>query len=238
MTSPAPTAPHTPTAAAGTGVLAVYIAVAVADVAAQAMGAPGFAAVMTALAMPLLMLWLVVSTPRPWPRPLRAMAVGIIAAWCGDLLLLGDGDLRFALGIAAFAVMQVCYIAAFRRVPGPGMVRAWPVALVPYVLIWLVLVVLMLRGGDPLAVPAALYGLLLVTMAVAALDLVLRVPRRPGWRVAWGALLFVLSDGLIALRAFAGLPGSALVSTVIVATYLAAQAMIVTGFTSAVTARD
>ena len=32
------------------------------------------------------------------------------------------------LGMASFLVMQVLYILAFRAVPGPGLVRAWPIA--------------------------------------------------------------------------------------------------------------
>ena len=38
---------------------------------------------------------------------------------------------------------------------------------------------------------------------LAGLDLVIRVPQRLGWRVAIGAGLFVASDALIALTAFA-----------------------------------
>jgi hypothetical protein len=63
--------------------------------------------------------------------------------------------------------------------------------------------------------------------------LVLRVPRPQGWRVFSGAGLFLLSDTLIALTAFAGLSESAGLSAVVMLTYTIAQAMIVTGFVEA-----
>ena len=40
-------------------------------------------------------------------------------------------------------------------------------------------------------------------MALGALDLVLRLPQALAWRVTAGALLFIVSDALIALTAFA-----------------------------------
>jgi uncharacterized membrane protein YhhN len=227
------TTAHESIAAPMTPVAVAYVIASIASVGAEVADVPAVGWVAKAALMPLLLAWLLAAAHRPLSRPQRALAVGLVFAWFGDLLLAIDGDLPFLLGIAAFLVMQLCYIAAFRRVPGPDMVRAWPVAIAPYAFFWLVLVALMLRGGDILAVPASVYGLVLVTMAVKALGLVLRVPRRPGWRVAGGAALFMVSDSLIALTAFAGLTANALTGALIMTTYTIAQAMIVTGFVEA-----
>ncbi len=132
-------------------------------------------------------------------------------------------------GIGAFLVMQVCYIVAFTRVPGPGLVRAWKVAIIPYALVWVVMNVLVSSGVGALRLPVLIYSAVLVTMALAALDLVIRVPQRLGWRVAIGAALFLVSDALIALTAFGPLTESRGASVVIMTTYLLAQGMIVTG---------
>ena len=82
------------------------------------------------------------------------------------------------------------------------------------------------------------YSAVALAMALAALDLVLRVPRNLGWRVAWGALVFVLSDALIAVTAFGPLTATPLTSALIMATYAIAQAMIVTGTAGSVLARQ
>ena len=154
----------------------------------------------------------------------------------GDLLLMGDGDAYFTGGIAAFLVTQVCYIVAFTRIPGPGLVRAWRIALVPYAVIWIVLNLLVSPGVGDMRIPVLLYSVVLISMAVAALDLVIRVPQRLGWRIAAGALLFVASDAVIALTAFGPLSSSPALTGLIMATYVAAQALIVTGMAGSVLA--
>ena len=131
---------------------------------------------------------------------------------------------------------QVCYIVAFTRIPGPGLVRAWRIALVPYAVIWIVLNLLVSPGVGDMRIPVLLYSVVLISMAVAALDLVIRVPQRLGWRIAAGALLFVASDAVIALTAFGPLSSSPALTGLIMATYVAAQALIVTGMAGSVLA--
>lgn len=214
--------------------LSAYVLVSVLNVIAVATGNDNGVALTKPLLMPLLFAWLVAmlftAPERRWPVPLRWLAAGIAAAWAGDLLLMGDTDLAFALGLGAFLVMQACYIVAFLRVPGPGLVRAWKIALIPYVIAWIVLVVLVWPGAGDMRIPVLVYGAALMAMAVAALDLVLRLPQRLAWRIAIGAGLFVLSDALIALTAFGPLTESVRTGAAIMATYTAAQGLIVTGF--------
>jgi uncharacterized membrane protein YhhN len=213
--------------------LLAYAVLGAANVVLSLADAASAATITKALLMPVLLAWLLAYTSGQLTTPLRFLAVGVVFAWLGDLLLEGDGDVFFIAGIAAFLVMQVCYILAFTRVPGPGLVRAWKIALVPYVVVWLLLNILVSPGVGDLRIPVVIYSIVLVGMSVAALDLVIRVPQDRGWRVAIGAGLFVLSDALIALTAFGPLESSPGLSAVIMATYIVAQGLIVTGFTEA-----
>lgn len=218
--------------------LAAYAVVGVVNVVAETAGLSGAAHLTKPMLMPLLLAWLVV-VMRPaggLGAALRWLAAGVAFAWLGDLLLMGDGDAFFTGGIAAFLVTQVCYIVAFTRIPGPGLVRAWRIALVPYAVIWIVLNLLVSPGVGDMRIPVLLYSVVLISMAVAALDLVIRVPQRLGWRIAAGALLFVASDALIALTAFGPLSSSPALTGLIMATYVAAQALIVTGMAGSVLA--
>jgi len=225
---------HTEHSIGSRPLLVTFAAVAVVNVLATAVDNSLAHDLTTALIVPLLAAWMFTESRRPLPPPLRLLTFGLVFAWCGDLALLGSGDVRFILGIALFLVMQVCYIGAFRRVPGPGLVRAWPLALVPYVLLWCALATAMVLTSGAAALPGLVYGVVLVTMAVSALDLVIRVkPQRNGWHVAIGAALFMISDALIALTAFAGVSSSPALSAAVMATYAAAQYLIVTGFTRA-----
>ncbi len=222
------------------GLLIAYLVVAVIDVVGEAFDITTLIWVAKPLLMPLLMAWLVVSVRGAGglDRSLRWLAVGIGFAWIGDLALMGSGDLFFLGGIGGFLAMQVCYLMAFLRIPGLGLVRAWKIAAVPYLLIWVGLNLLVSAGVGALRIPVMVYSAVALAMALAALDLVLRVPRNLGWRVAWGALVFVLSDALIAVTAFGPLTATPLTSALIMATYAIAQAMIVTGTAGSVLARQ
>ncbi len=211
--------------------LIAYAVMSVANVACEAVDAGVATTITKAVLMPLLLAWLLVTMRRAesMPPAVRWLAFGLVFAWFGDLLLSGAGDLYFIAGIGAFLVMQVCYIVAFTRVPGPGLVRAWKVAIIPYGVLWVVLNLLVSGGVGALRIPVLIYSAVLVTMALAALDLVIRVPQRLGWRVAIGAALFLVSDAVIALTAFGPLSESRGASVIVMTTYLISQAMIVTG---------
>ncbi len=186
------------------------------------------------LLLPLLMGWLIATAGREWPRSLRYLGVGLVFAWAGDLLLLGEGDTFFMLGLVAFLVMQVLYVVAFQSVPGPSLVRQRPIVAVPYGLALVGLVALTWPGAGGMRVPGIVYVAVLVTMALAALDLLARLPRADGWRVAGGGALFAVSDGLIAVTAFGPLTASPATGAAVMATYIAAQGLIVVGLTRGV----
>jgi len=218
-------------------VMSAFVLVGILNVIAEATSNADAITLTKPLLMPLLLAWLISLVGRWWPVPLRWLAVGIVFAWIGDLALMGEGDTAFHVGIGAFLVMQVCYVVAFLRVPGPGLVRAWKVALVPYLLIWVAINVVISGGVGAMRIPVLVYSAVALAMAVAALDLVLRLPQPLAWRVAAGALLFVVSDALIAMTAFGPLAESAGWAALIMATYIAAQGLIVTGFAHGVLER-
>jgi uncharacterized membrane protein YhhN len=151
--------------------------------------------------------------------PLLALALALSAA--GDLALSRPGRLAFPLGLAAFALAHLAYLAVFLGL-NPG---AWPP-------LWAALPVLALAASTELWLapqtgalkPAVrLYTLLIALMALAALPLLpLAIP--------FGAVLFLGSDFLLAVQTFRlGGRGPGWIGPAIWALYLAAQALIVIG---------
>lgn len=218
--------------------LSAYVLVGVLNVVSELLGNVDGILLTKPLLMPLLVGWLIATAGRSGSRPMLFLGVGLVFAWAGDLLLLGEGDALFALGLGAFLVMQVLYIAAFVSVKGPSFVRAWPVVLVPYVAAWAALLALTWSGAGALLVPVVVYGTVLVAMGVLSLDVVLRLKRPASWRIAAGGALFIVSDGLIALTAFGPLEASDPLSALVMATYIAAQGLIVVGLTRGVLANS
>jgi uncharacterized membrane protein YhhN len=145
-----------------------------------------------------LAVWLVARTPS---RYATWIAVGLVLSAIGDVLL-ELGDARFVLGMAAFAMAHACYITAFvGRAPGVHLLLACPFA------IWGLGLFARLRPGlGPMTLPVGVYAVLLMAMAWRAASCIgVRGAPTPGeWAAALGAVVFALSDSLIAMDRFDG----------------------------------
>ncbi|MDZ7576997.1 MAG: lysoplasmalogenase [Candidatus Nanopelagicales bacterium] len=217
---------------AASSVLMIYVLASILNVVGNGLAGPAIAYVTKPLLMPALFVWVLLVATRPLGRTQRRLLLGMVFAWLGDLLLIAqdissDGGVFFLLGLAAFFGMQVCFIAAFLGVPGNHLLRQGPVLALPLVAYWLVMN-LMLQPGA-LRIPVLIYSVVLVGMAIAALDLVPRLAVPFGWRVFTGSVFFVISDSLIALQAFGGMEIGRWQGVLVMATYTIAQFLIVTG---------
>lgn len=166
----------------------------------------------------LLLGYLIVATP-PGLRPARLLGLGLLLACAADIALLVDGTAAFLVGMGLFGLMQITYLAVFIRLGAlPILRRRW---MIPggYLALWLGANVVLWPRLEALAVPVAVYSLLLVAMAAAASGL--------GRLAAAGGLLFVVSDLLLGL----GVAGIELPlqDQAVMATYAAAQLLLVLG---------
>jgi uncharacterized membrane protein YhhN len=162
-----------------------------------------------------LLAWYLLAAPGRTPRPLL---LGLGFAFVGDMLLMVHGTATFLAGMAAFLGMQVCYLVAFRRA---GSRPGWPV-LAGYALVWVVANALLWPHLGGLRLPILCYSVALTAMAAFGAGL--------NRRVGLGALLFLASDLMIGAGT-AGLHPPA-EGVLVMATYAAAQYLIVTGYHS------
>ena len=169
--------------------------------------------------MPLLAAALAAATPAPRSRLVNLVLVALGLSWLGDAAPdLFAGDAAFLVMVGFFLCAQVVYIAAFAPYRAAGIVhtRRWALA-IPVVAV-LALIAVCAAGAGALLAPVVVYGLLLATMAVLATGV--------SPVVATGAVLFVVSDALIALGAFTELSVSGFA---VMSTYIAAQVLIAVG---------
>lgn len=131
-------------------------------------------------------------------RDAGMLALGLAFSTAGDVLLDLDPGL-FAFGLGAFLLAHLTYIGLFARNRTPG-IRLDPghlaavlliVALSATLSVWIV------PSAGELAVPVVLYVCALATMVCAAILARFRQP----W-VAVGAILFLISDALLAIHKF------------------------------------
>lgn len=145
-------------------------------------------------------------------------------SWVGDVLLLYPS--MFLPGLVAFLAAHVCYIVLLSRdAPWLHSRRALAVFMSIAALVF----VLLDQHGLPadLRVPVAAYVLVIATMAAQAWGRAKHLGTAGSHWLAWGSVLFMLSDTLLALDKFVSpLPVAGLW---VLATYYLAQGFIVQG---------
>jgi uncharacterized membrane protein YhhN len=151
-------------------------------------------------------------------RRIALLVTEMALSWIGDLTI----DRSFRTGLTAFLAAHLCMIAlfwsGFRARMSP-----WSLLLLP----WLVVMMVVLRPPRLTALyPAVVaYATVLAAMAASA--------ARGGRRMGAGGILFVISDSLLAFRQFTPWFQARPWGAVVMASYLAAQALLVDGVVSA-----
>lgn len=172
----------------------------------------------------LLILWLAFSAqPAVDARYRHAVLAGLVLSLVGDVCLMLPGD-RFVPGLVAFLLAHVCYIVAFA--PGSsGKARALAFAVVAAIAAGN-LAGLLPRVDAALKMPVLAYVAVLATMAAFALARAWTpaikgaLPRTTGM-AAIGAVLFMVSDSLLAWDRFSG--GVPMPALLVLSSYWLAQ---------------
>ncbi|SDE36490.1 lysoplasmalogenase [Glycomyces harbinensis] len=170
-------------------------------------------------ALTLLLLGYLIVSVSPGRRLPRLLGAGLVLACAADIALLVEGTPAFLTGMALFGLMQIAYIAVFAKLGALETLRRRWVVPACYLAFWLGANVVLWPRLEGLAIPVAVYSLLLVSMGAAASGL--------GLVSGLGGLLFVVSD-LVLGMGVAGfdLPGEGFA---VMSTYAAAQLLLVVG---------
>ena len=155
----------------------------------------------------------------------------LLGSLAGDVFLMLSEHL-FIPGLVSFLLAHLCYIALFKQGVGwfghsGALGGTLALGLGMYAFLW--------QGGLPAAlrVPVAVYVVVIALMAAQAWGRHAALRERSSLAVALGACCFMLSDSLLATNRFVQpLPLSQLW---VLATYYAAQVLIVSGMVTALT---
>jgi len=161
------------------------------------------------------------------------MVGAIIFSWLGDIILMLQFQFEglFVFGLASFLIAHLFYIPAYGRAIAPDQsddsktfIRTRIAFLI---FVGLALIYLLLPSLDSMLIPVALYTIVIISMAIAAVMRKGRTIDRSFIMVYSGALLFIMSDAMIAINKF--LNPLVQARLLIMATYIAAQLLIVRG---------
>jgi len=148
----------------------------------------------------------------------------LLFSWAGDVILC----FSFIPGLACFLLAHVMYVIAFFKTSGKSeLITKRIYLLFPVILYGAGLLCLLYENLDGMRLPVITYTIVILTMLFAAINRYGKVSRLSFILVLAGALLFVISDSLIAVNKF-GYPFR-FSGVAVMTTYIAAQYLIVTG---------
>jgi uncharacterized membrane protein YhhN len=208
--------------------LAAFVILSLIHLSAIAAQTTGLAMVTKPFLMPALAAWVYLAVA---PSHLRAgWLLGLFCSTLGDILLIFEGFWFFIGGIVAFLLAHLAYIGAMQRgLPDKrGFLVRHPIWFLPFA-IYPIALLAYLWPGIPagMGVAVGIYALVISMMAQRVADMKGSIPDGVFRIMMGGAILFILSDSLIALSRF-GHPfaGSALA---IMLTYLLGQWLLAYG---------
>lgn len=134
--------------------------------------------------------------------PTTLLLAAFVFAIVGDIALMFDGDKAFLAGLSSFFVAHLAFVAEFAgTITNPSMPPVWTLAFVAYAVLffrWL------LPRTGPLRLPTLAYGIVLTLMVLAAATAYRALPGPASALALAGALVFGLSDSVLAVRQFVG----------------------------------
>jgi len=161
------------------------------------------------------------------------MIGAIIFSWLGDVILMlqAYNEVLFLFGLGSFLIAHLFYIFVYRKTVGDqdsaeskSFIRTRIVFLI---FVGLALLYMLFPTLEDMLFPVAIYTMVIITMAIAAVMRKGRTTDKSFIMVYSGALLFVMSDAMIAIDKF--LNPLVQARLLIMATYIAAQLLIVKG---------
>jgi uncharacterized membrane protein YhhN len=157
---------------------------------------------------------------------LLPIILALVFGWLGDVFLLKISNLLcFRLGLASFLLGHIFYIITMFTNTQPFHIIVLIISVLVAVCYGIV-IFRMVQPSSDMKIPVIAYEIILLTMAVFALQFFLTHWSKLGAFVFAGSIFFVASDSMLALATFR----KKALNVPVMFTYIAAQLLIVLGF--------
>ena len=179
------------------------------------------------LLMPLLMFGFYISSTQRNNALFFLIVAALFLSLAGDVLLQMDG--MFIPGLISFLLAHVFYIIYFIKTGKgqKGLLQLQPLIGIPVLIYILIFLWHLYPFLDALKIPVTVYGVTIGTMLLLAINTRRKLSNNASALFFAGALLFVISDSLLAVNLFA--MHHLVLSLCVMLTYAVAQYLIVRG---------
>ena len=181
------------------------------------------------LLMPLLAIYLLLRTNTANSNLKGWIFLALFFSWAGDIFLLFEerGSNFFLFGLSAFLVAQVFYIVFFHNIRMREYIRGNALLLLLVIVYYSVLINVLSPYLGNMKLPVRIYGVVLSFMVMLAMHTMLGKNKKAALWMTMGAILFVVSDSLLAFNKFFSPFNNA--GVIIMLTYGLAQLFITEG---------
>jgi uncharacterized membrane protein YhhN len=179
------------------------------------------------LLMPLLMLGFYTASIKRSGTLFYLIFFALLLSWAGDVLLQTKG--MFIPGLISFLLAHVFYIVYFIKTGKgkKGILQSQPLIGIPVLIYILIFLWQLYPYLNELKIPVTVYGITIGTMLLMAINTKRKLSKSADALFFYGALLFVISDSLLAVNLFA--MNHLVLSLGVMLTYASAQFLIVRG---------
>lgn len=158
----------------------------------------------------------------------QLILAGLFFSWIGDCVLMFREEYSWAFlgGLGAFFVAHIMYILAY-RIGSKGKFTLTYFVVIPILGYGIVLYSVLAPFLGSLKIPVAVYSLILLGMVLAAVERSNRTNKLSFRMVSLGAVLFLISDSVLAWSIF--VENSVVARVLVMSTYSTAQILITVG---------
>ena len=130
--------------------------------------------------------------------------LALFFSWVGDILLLfvADDASFFLAGLSAFLIAHIFYIFFFHVLRVRENIKGNVLLLVLVFIYYAILMTVLSPGLGSMKLPVRIYGVFICFMLMLAMHMLYSKHRKAGLKMVAGALLFVLSDTVLAINKF------------------------------------
>lgn len=158
--------------------------------------------------MPILALWFYFQTTNHHSTFRQLILFALLFSWGGDTLLMfveSKGEHFFLFGLLSFLLTHILYTIAFLKIVPWNKGFLWENGwvIIPFLIFFLGFQKYLLPDVEAtMQLPVAVYSSVIILMVLAALNWNTFVEKKTFQLLFFGALLFMLSDSIIALNKF------------------------------------